>query len=71
MQKDADVSPIGGSGESGVKRGGSGQPTPLSLLERLRADDAAAWQRLMDLYRPLVLFWCTRGGVSAADSERC
>jgi RNA polymerase sigma-70 factor (ECF subfamily) len=69
MQNDADVNRVEAGGEIRVKRGGSGQPTPLSLLERLRADDSAAWQRLMDLYRPLVLFWCTRGGVNADDAE--
>jgi RNA polymerase sigma-70 factor (ECF subfamily) len=41
----------------------------LSLLEQLRANDAAAWRRLLDLYRPLVLFWCARGGVNADDAE--
>jgi RNA polymerase sigma-70 factor (ECF subfamily) len=69
MRNDAEVNRIEAGGESGVKRGGSGQPTPLSLLERLRADDTAAWQRLIDLYRPLVLFWCARGGVNPADRD--
>jgi RNA polymerase sigma-70 factor (ECF subfamily) len=69
MRNDAEVNRIEAGGESGVKWGGPGQPTPLSLLERLRADDAAAWQRLMDLYRPLVLFWCARGGVNPADRD--
>ena len=36
---------------------GSGQKTPLSLLERARTNDADAWRRLVELYRPLVLFW--------------
>src|SRR6476620_8484070 len=51
---------------------GSGEPgqvTPLSLLERVRANDPEAWQRLVQLYRPLVLFWCTRGRVPADDVE--
>lgn len=50
-------------------KAGAGQSTPLSLLERVRSNDADAWRRLMELYRPLVLFWCTRGGVAVDDAE--
>jgi RNA polymerase sigma-70 factor (ECF subfamily) len=32
--------------------------TSRSLLERVRADDPAAWDRLVALYAPLVLQWC-------------
>jgi RNA polymerase sigma-70 factor (ECF subfamily) len=39
------------------------------LLERVRRNDAEAWRRLMELYRPLVIFWCTRGGVAVDDAE--
>jgi RNA polymerase sigma-70 factor, ECF subfamily len=46
-----------------------GDTTPLSLLERARHKDPKAWRQLVELYRPLVLFWCTRGGVAAADTE--
>jgi RNA polymerase sigma-70 factor, ECF subfamily len=49
--------------------GSPGDTTPLSLLERARHKDPKAWRQLVELYRPLVLFWCTRGGVSAADAE--
>jgi RNA polymerase sigma-70 factor, ECF subfamily len=56
-------SPVGG--KEGRPR--PNQATPLSLLERLRANDADAWRRLVDLYRPLVLFWCGRAGVYAED----
>jgi RNA polymerase sigma-70 factor (ECF subfamily) len=69
MQDDVEVSRNDSVGKTGVPRAGSGLDTPLSLLERLRADDADAWRRLMDLYRPLVLFWCARGGVSPDDAE--
>jgi RNA polymerase sigma-70 factor, ECF subfamily len=48
---------------------GSGALTPLSLLEQMRANNPAAWERLIRLYRPLVLYWCGRGGVRAADVE--
>lgn len=47
----------------------TGQPTPLSLLERARAHDPEAWRRLVELYQPLVRFWCRRGGLEAADLE--
>jgi RNA polymerase sigma-70 factor (ECF subfamily) len=43
--------------------------TPVSLLERLRARDAAAWQRVIQLYGPLVNFWCRRAGLHAQDAE--
>jgi RNA polymerase sigma-70 factor (ECF subfamily) len=45
------------------------QDTPLSLLDRARAHDPQAWQRLLELYRPLVLSWCARSGVNATDAE--
>jgi RNA polymerase sigma-70 factor (ECF subfamily) len=47
----------------------AGQETPLSLLERARANDAEAWRRLVQVYRPLVLYWCARGRVPPADTE--
>src|SRR5579884_1390682 len=43
--------------------------TPLSMLERARAGQPEAWRQLVGLYRPLVLFWCGRNGVPAADAE--
>jgi RNA polymerase sigma-70 factor (ECF subfamily) len=45
------------------------QPTPLSLLQRARNREEDAWRRLVALYRPLVLFWCSSGGVPAGDVE--
>jgi RNA polymerase sigma-70 factor (ECF subfamily) len=44
-------------------------PTPLSLLQRIQANDARAWERLLDLYQPLVRFWCARGGLAAEDAK--
>jgi RNA polymerase sigma-70 factor (ECF subfamily) len=41
----------------------------MSLLEQIRANDAQAWRRMVDLYRPLVLFWCARAGLGADDAE--
>jgi RNA polymerase sigma-70 factor (ECF subfamily) len=47
----------------------SSQSTSLSLLERVRANDPAAWERLVDLYGPMVLAWCRRAGLADQDSE--
>jgi RNA polymerase sigma-70 factor (ECF subfamily) len=38
------------------------------LLERAKADDAAAWDRLVGLHAPLVLHWCRRWGLQDADA---
>jgi RNA polymerase sigma-70 factor, ECF subfamily len=46
-----------------------GQTTSLSLLERARANDPEAWLRLVELYAPLVRFWCRRGGAPDQDAE--
>jgi RNA polymerase sigma-70 factor (ECF subfamily) len=42
--------------------------TSLSLLERARANEPAAWRRLVELYSPLVFHWCRKGGLSAEDA---
>jgi RNA polymerase sigma-70 factor (ECF subfamily) len=42
--------------------------TSSSLLERVRARDAAAWERLVDLYTPLVYRWCRQAGLSPDDA---
>jgi RNA polymerase sigma factor (sigma-70 family) len=42
--------------------------TALSMLERVRADDADAWRRLVQLYSPLVYSWCRRAKISSDDS---
>ena len=38
----------------------SSTATSPSLLERVKADDPAAWDRLVGLYAPLVYRWCRR-----------
>jgi RNA polymerase sigma-70 factor (ECF subfamily) len=44
--------------------------TSVSLLERLRLHpDAPAWQRLVDLYTPLIRAWLQRYGVQPADAD--
>lgn len=48
-----------------------GRPFPatsLSLLERARANDPTAWQRIVFLYSPLVYAWCRRFGLQDADT---
>lgn len=34
--------------------------TSLSLLVRLKANDATAWDRLVVLYAPLIYYWCRK-----------
>lgn len=41
--------------------------TSSSLLERTKAGDPAAWQRLVDLYGPLVYHWCRRAYLQPED----
>lgn len=44
--------------------------TSLSLLERLRlGPDPVAWQRLVELYTPLIRGWLGRYGVPPADLD--
>jgi RNA polymerase sigma-70 factor (ECF subfamily) len=44
--------------------------TSFSLLNRLRLQpDAASWQRLVDLYTPLIAGWLRRQSVPAADAD--
>src|SRR3954451_16054692 len=38
-----------------------------SLLEGVKSRDARAWQRLVDLYGPLVYHWCCRPGLRRED----
>jgi RNA polymerase sigma-70 factor, ECF subfamily len=51
---------------------GSGQlatATSSSLLEGVKALDSQAWQRLVELYGPLVYRWCRRSQVRAEDAK--
>lgn len=45
----------------------SGGGSTASLLNRVRAQDAAAWRQLVELYGPLIGYWCRRAGLQAAD----
>jgi RNA polymerase sigma-70 factor (ECF subfamily) len=46
----------------------SSTSTSRSLLERVRADETGAWDRLVQLYAPLVLSWCRRCGLQDPDA---
>ncbi|MGE3809211.1 MAG: RNA polymerase sigma factor [Gemmataceae bacterium] len=44
--------------------------TPISLLERLnRQPDQAAWQRLIDLYTPIIRTWLKSYGLQETDID--
>jgi RNA polymerase sigma-70 factor, ECF subfamily len=43
--------------------------TSLTLLQRVRDRDQEAWRRLLQLYGPLVVRWCGRGGVCGQDAD--
>lgn len=44
-------------------------PTSSAMLRGLRAWDPSAWERLVNLYGPLVYRWCRRAGLQPADSR--
>lgn len=39
-----------------------------SLIRRLKTRDDAAWQRLLDLYVPLIFSWCRHSGLTGDDA---
>jgi RNA polymerase sigma-70 factor (ECF subfamily) len=39
------------------------------LLQRAKAHDQRAWQRLVDLFGPVIYVWCRRAGLAAADAQ--
>jgi RNA polymerase sigma-70 factor (ECF subfamily) len=43
--------------------------TSLTLLDRAKKHDSVAWQRLVELYGPLVFSWCQRAGLAAEDRQ--
>jgi len=48
--------------------GSSSGDTSRSLIDRVRADDTEAWNRLVTLYAPLVAHWCRRWRLSDDDT---
>ncbi len=47
----------------------SSRATSRSLIARVRANEAAAWERFVTLYAPLVYDWCRRAGLREQDTE--
>jgi RNA polymerase sigma-70 factor (ECF subfamily) len=45
------------------------QSITSTLLARARARDRRAWERLVELYSPLVYHWCLRKGLSRETAE--
>jgi RNA polymerase sigma-70 factor (ECF subfamily) len=43
--------------------------TPLSLLQRARANEGDAWSRIVALYCPLVRLWCRSAGLGPEDAD--
>lgn len=43
--------------------------TSLTLLERVRQRDQDAWRRLVQLYGPLIVRWCSHSGVFGQDAD--
>ena len=55
---------------SDVKPGeGTVSRTSSSLLRRAKADDADAWQQLVETYSRRVYRWCRQGGLQPADAS--
>src|SRR5436190_18671926 len=46
----------------------SSERTSLSLLDRVKTDDAEAWRKFVQLYSPLVYSWGRRSGLNADDT---
>ena len=44
------------------------EPTSMSLLQRARSNDQEAWNRLVQLYGPLVYRWCRRSNLNEDDT---
>jgi RNA polymerase sigma-70 factor (ECF subfamily) len=42
--------------------------TSLTLLQRVRSQDEAAWERLVEMYAPLVHYWCRRSDLGREDT---
>lgn len=49
----------------------SSESTSPSLILRVRNDDSAAWRELVELYSPLIAYWCRRKGLQPAAIHDC
>ncbi len=50
-----------------VPSGGGDARTSTTLLRLAQGNDPAAWERLVNLYSPLVYRWCRQAGLQDAD----
>ena len=46
----------------------SANSTSLGLLERVKARDQSAWNRMVSLYSPLLDYWLGKAALQAADA---
>ncbi len=46
----------------------SADATSPSLLARVQANQPGSWERLVDLYAPLIYYWCRRSALSPEDA---
>lgn len=58
-----------GTNSVGGSSGGATVSTSTSLVERVRAQDPQAWERLVDLYGPLVYRQCRQMGLPSQDTH--
>lgn len=59
------TSVLGTPGSSGGAEASSA--TSRSLLARVQANEARAWERLVNLYAPVVYYWCRARGLQEHD----
>lgn len=52
-----------------VKTIDASDPTSSSLLERVKAHDLDAWDRLVSIYSPLIFTWARKLGVRSEDAD--
>ncbi len=43
--------------------------TSLGLLARVKAHEPGSWDKLVDLYTPLLFSWCRKSGMSEVDTQ--
>lgn len=46
-----------------------GETTNLSLIDRVRGQDSESWRQFMNMYQPLVSYWCRRSGLQGHDVD--
>src|SRR5262245_4007027 len=54
--------------DTGVQDGSPMGSTASTLLRKVRGQTPGAWERLFDLYSPLVYHWARQAGLQEADA---